>query len=147
MDFKKATLEDLDSIIVILKEYKKSICEEPLTHEQLSALETAIADETILFFLAGLDGDTIGICSATIGFSTFRCARMGVFEDFYITPDYEKIDVAQKLAHYVFQEMEEMDITSLWVGCADIDVQKYQNLGFNIGLGNLLTWSPESVKM
>lgn len=147
MDFKKATLEHLNEVIDILQEYKHSICEEPFSHEQLQALEKAIADETIFFFLASIDGDTIGICSATIAFSTFKCSQMGVFEDFYISPEYRKKGIAKKLANYVFSEMEEMGILSLWVGCADIDVDKFRNLGFNIGLGNLLTWSSSKVKV
>ncbi len=147
MDFKKAALENLDEVIEILREYKKSICEPPLTHGQIDSLETAIANENIFFFMAKVEGDVVGICSATIGFSTFRCTRIGIFEDFYITPEYRNRGIARKLSNYVFSEMEDMGITSLWVGCPDVDVDKYKNLGFNIGLGNLLTWSTEKVKM
>lgn len=146
MDLKKATLEHFNELIEILNEYKHSICEAPFSQEQLHSLQRAIADEIILFFLASVDGDVIGVCSATLGFSTFKCTKMGVFEDFYISPEYRQRGIAKKLANYVFSEMEDMGIENLWVGCADIDVAKFRNLGFNIGLGNLLTWSSEKVK-
>lgn len=147
MNFKKASLEDFNELIDILNEYKHTIFEEPFTPKQLKSLEQAIAEESILFFTVSIDGDAIGVCSTTIGFSTFQCSRIGVLEDFYINPDYinRNKGIAKKLANYVFSEMEEMNITSLWVGCADIDVEKYQNLGFNIGLGNLLTWSSQKI--
>ena len=147
MDFKRATLEHYDEVVDILIEYKHSIFEEPFTREQLASLEKAIAEKTIFFFLASIAGDVVGVCSATIGFSTFRCSRTGVIEDFYISPEYKTIINGRKLANYVFSEMEEMDIQSLWVGCADIDVEKFTNLGFNIGLGNLLTWSSQKINI
>lgn len=145
MDLKKATLENYDELIDILTEYKHSIFESPFTQEQLNSLQNAIANESIFFFLASIDGDFVGVCSSTIGFSTFKCARIGVVEDFFILPEYRRRGIGRKLANYVFSEMEEMGIDSLWVGCADIDVEKFKKLGFNIGLGNLLTWSSERI--
>ncbi len=138
MNFKKAALEDMNELIEILKEYKKSICESPFTHKQLSSLEAAIANENIYFYMVKVEGDVVGVCSATLGFSTFRCSKIGILEDFYISPDFRNRSIGKKLANYVFSEMEDMEITSLSVGCSDIDVNKYKNLGFNIGLGNLL---------
>lgn len=40
---------------------------------------------------------------------------------------------------YVFDTMKSENVTSGWVGCADIDVDMYKSLDFTISLDNLLT--------
>ena len=79
----------------------------------------------------------IGCCSVTVGFSTFDYAASGVFEDFYIRPEYRHQGIARKLVQYAYQES---GVNSLTVGCADCDVAMYRSLGFGISLGNLLAF-------
>ncbi len=38
-------------------------------------------------------------------------------------------EVASELANYVFDTMKSENVTSGWVGCADIDVDMYKSLG------------------
>jgi len=76
-------------------------------------------------------------------FSTYQCKFNGIFEDFYIIDEYRGKGIARGLIRYVFEELESRGISSLWVGCADIDIEMYNSLGFTIPLGNLLTWSAD----
>ena len=100
-----------------------------------SKLATAIEKGQILFFGA-FDGEALaGCCSVTVGFSTFDYAPSGVFEDFYICPEYRHKGVARELVRFAWRES---GVSSLTVGCADCDVEMYQSLGFGIPLGNLL---------
>ena len=75
----------------------------------------------------------------TIGFSTFDYMQSGVFEDFYIRPEYRHKGIASRLVQYAYGES---GISSLTVGCADCDINMYQSLGFSISLGNLLAFEP-----
>lgn len=63
--------------------------------------------------------------------------KSGVFEDFYIQPEYRHQGIAQKLVSYAY---EQSGVSSLTVGCADCDVQMYQAIGFKISLGNMLAF-------
>jgi GNAT superfamily N-acetyltransferase len=81
------------------------------------------------------------MCSITIGFSTINCKNVGIFEDFFIQPEYRGKGVARQLTAYVFFSMEKYNVKTVWVGCVDIDLEMYKYLGFDIPLGNLLAWS------
>lgn len=133
--------EDFPRLKPLLQAYKHSINEEPLNETQLSDLVRAIKEGRIIFFTASSNQELIAMCSITIGFSTFNCKNVGIFEDFYITPDYRGKGVARELTTYVFSAMEKYDVQTVWVGCADMDLEMYKHLGFNIPLGNLLAWS------
>lgn len=122
--------------------YKRTIEEEPLTEEQYAALEKAIRDNRIHFFIAKED-EVVAMCSVSATFSTFTCSAGGIFEDFYILPEYRKTGLARRLTEYVFDWCKQNSIMSLWVGSADCDVEMYRKLGFEIPLGNLLAWSAE----
>ncbi|NLY47223.1 MAG: GNAT family N-acetyltransferase, partial [Tissierella sp.] len=58
-------------------------------------------------------------------------------------PKYRKYGIAKRLTEFVLNYCSENNIYSLWVGCADCDVEMYKYLGFEIPLGNLLTWASE----
>lgn len=79
----------------------------------------------------------IGCCSVTVGFSTFDYAPSGVFEDFYIHPEYRHQGIARQLVQYAYKES---GISSMTIGCADCDMPMYRALGFSIPLGNLLAF-------
>ena len=119
------------------KAYKAEIEEDIPGEQDLNRLKEAMEENRILFYGAW-DGTTLtGCCSVTIGFSTFNYAASGVFEDFYIRPEYRHKGIARQLVRYAYQES---GVSSLTVGCADCDVEMYQSLGFTIRLGNLLAF-------
>ena len=103
-------------------------------------LAYAIEKGAILFFGA-MDGNAlVGCCSVTVGFSTFNYMLSGVFEDFYIRPEYRHKGIARKLVQFAYAES---GVGSLTVGCADCDLPLYKTLGFSVPLGNLLAYEPE----
>ena len=133
----------VETIALLMKGYKKDIGEEELSAGQLEALEKAISNGDITFFTAKSEGKAVAMCSVTRTFSTFSCAYSGVFEDFYISPQYRGSGLARLLTAHVFDYCRQSGILSLWVGSADCDVEMYKKLGFEIPLGNLLTWSAD----
>jgi len=84
--------------------YKAEIGEaEPLS-EGKQRLEKAIHDGRILFYGAWQGNNLIGCCSVTTGFSTFDYLPSGVFEDFYIRPEYRHMGIARHLVHFAYHE-------------------------------------------
>ena len=136
-------VERFDKIIPLIQDYKESIGEEYLKENQLSELKRAISDNRISFFVAIQDEDVVGMCSISTIFSTYKCEAIGIFEDFYIKSECRRKGIARALTQHVFREMRAKNINSVWVGCADVDVEMYTHIGFDIKLGNLLTWSNE----
>lgn len=134
---------NIDCMQPLLAAYKKAIGEEPLSGEQMNALQKAITQGHILFFVAKEDGEAAAMCSITKTFSTYCCQYSAIFEDFYILPNYRKNGLARELTRFVFDYCQKNGIGSLWVGCADCDVAMYRHLGFTIPLGNLLAWSAD----
>lgn len=127
----------------LLNDYKEAIGEDRLSANQLRSLEAAVAVGDIMFFVARSADNPVAMCSVTRTFSTFRCQHGGVFEDFYVVPEYRKGGLAKKLTEYVLDYCKNIGIRSLWVGCADCDMDMYRHLGFEMRLGNLLTWHAE----
>ena len=100
-------------------------------------MTAAIQKGHITFFGAWDKEALIGCCSITVGFSTFDYSPSGVFEDFFIRPEYRHKGIARQLVRYAYQDS---GIRSMTVGCADCDTQMYQALGFSIPLGTLLAF-------
>ncbi len=137
MEYQKINTSQLDALWELQKLYKVEIGEDEPEIENKVLLAKAI-DENAIFFFGAWEGNTlIGCCSITIGFSTFNYMQSGVFEDFYIRPEYRHKGVARQLVQFAYRESR---VGSLTVGCADCDVQMYQSLGFSISLGNLLAF-------
>lgn len=135
IDYRRIDISQLDMLWELQKKYKVEIEEDIPSEQDRVQLARAISNNQILFYGAW-DGDIlIGCCSITIGFSTFNYAPSGVFEDFYICPQYRHKGIARKLVKYSYIDS---GIKSLTVGCANCDVALYQSLGFSIKLGNLL---------
>ena len=143
MHYTKLKLDDINQLLPMMQKYKASIGEPPLSGTQFEKLQKAVSKGDIDFFVAQENGHLFGMCSVGIIFSTFTCNSMAVFEDFYITEEYRGKGIARGLTQYVFDEMKKLGVTSVWVGCADVDIAMYESLGFNIRLGNLLTWSAQ----
>ncbi len=111
------------------------IGEEALTQTQRQRLQTAVRDGEITFFLASVDGQTVGMCSVAQSFSTFCCARTGVFDDFYVKPAFRGKGVARRLAQGAQEWCAAQGVASLTVCCAPCDEKMYQSLGFQTRLG------------
>jgi len=137
MKYSRIAVSQADALWELQKAYKAEIGEDMPTEQHLNRLKDAIDKSQILFYGAW-DGTILtGCCSITIGFSTFNYGASGVFEDFYIRPEYRHKGIARELVKYA---RKDSGVSSLTVGCADCDVKMYQSLGFSIRLGNLLAF-------
>lgn len=137
MDYRKIEVSHINQLWELQKAYKSEIGEDEPGKQECDRLAAAIQKGQITFFGAWDKEVLIGCCSITVGFSTFDYAPCGVFEDFYIRPDFRHKGIARQLVRYVYQESS---ISSMTVGCANCDVQMYQALGFSVPLGNLLAF-------
>ena len=137
MEYQRITLCQFDQLWELQKAYKAEIGEASPGEKDKNALFSAIEKDKIVFF-GVFDGAALtSCCSVTTGFSTFDYAPSGVFEDFYICPEYRHRGIARELVQYAYRES---GVSSLTVGCADCDVEMYRSLGFSIHLGNLLAF-------
>ena len=114
--------------------YKQEIGEATPTEHDFDSLCKAIEEKKILFYGCLHEGKLIACCSISPAYSTFNYQMGGVFEDFYISPEYRHQGIARQLVRFACQESK---VGSLTVGCADCDVEMYRVLGFSIALGNL----------
>ena len=136
-DFLPITAADFPALVPLQLAYKREIGEDAPSDDDLSRLRDAIGRGDILFFAARDGEKLVGCCSVSPTFSTFNYARGGVFEDFFILPEYRRKGIARELVRFAFAES---GVASLTVGCADCDVGMYKALGFSIPLGNMLAY-------
>ena len=137
MEYSRIAVSQADALWELQKAYKAEIEEDISTEQDLNRLKEAMEEKRILFYGAWDETTLTGCCSVTIGFSTFNYATSGVFEDFYIRPEYRHKGIARKLVNYAWKGS---GVESLTVGCADCDEEMYQSLGFSMRLGNLLAF-------
>ena len=137
MDYRKLTSFEMDALWALHKKYKTEIGENEPDDKCKERLADAIDKGAISFYGVWEENSLVGCCSVTVGFSTFDYNPSGVFEDFYICPEYRHQGIARRLVGFACRES---GVSSLTVGCADCDVQMYQSLGFTIPLGNLLAF-------
>ena len=139
MDYCRIDISQTEALWELQKQYKAEIGEEEPDPEALTRLTEAVEKQQIFFFGAR-DGTVLaGCCSVTPGFSTYNYARSGVFEDFYIRPEYRHQGLARELVRFAYHES---GVSSLTVGCADCDLPMYRSLGFSIPLGTMLAFEP-----
>ncbi len=138
MEYKRISVSGMDQLWEIHKAYKAAIGENAPEASDCLRLRDAIEQEHILFYGAFDRGILVGCCSVTPGFSTFDYRRSGVFEDFYIIPEYRHRGIARAL---VREARRDSGVSSLTVGCADCDKAMYSALGFSVPLGNLMAFS------
>lgn len=105
----------------------------------MKRLKDAISKGEILFFGAWEGDALVGCCSITVGFSTFDYMPSGIFEDFFICPDFRHKGIARQLVQFAYRSSS---ISSMTVACAQCDIQMYKSLGFSIQLGNLFAFEP-----
>ena len=139
MELFQLTVADFDALIPLHFAYKDAIGEDCPKNCDLSALRSAIETGSILFFGCRVDGRLVGCCSVSITFSTFLYGPSGVFEDFYILPEYRHKGVGRALVRFAY---EQSGVSSMTVGCADCDLPMYKALGFSVPIGNLLAYEP-----
>lgn len=109
-----------------------------MTAEQIEWLKSAVEQGIVTFYGAFVDGLPVGICSLTVGFSTFNCRKTAVFEDFYIAMPYRRTGMARELVNFAAEQAKQQNIATVTVGCCNGDVGMYEALGFNVPTGNLL---------
>lgn len=141
MSFEVFDMKDFRQLMVLMRLYKQSIGEEDLSEDQMNRLSDAIDKKQIVFFVGKDHGKIISMCSVCITFSTFSCDLSGIFEDFYILKECRHQGIARAMVIFVLDYVGHKNVKTLWVGCADTDLDMYKSLGFSIKLGNLLTWS------
>ena len=139
MKYSRIDISQIDVLWELQKAYKAEIQEEPPADTDKENLKEAIRENRIIFYGAWDQDSLVGCCSITIGFSTFHYALSGVFEDFYICPQYRHKGIARKLVQFASADS---GVDSMTVGCADCDKQMYQALGFSVPLGNLMAYDP-----
>ena len=137
MEYRRISISQLSQLWELQIGYKAEIGEDAPTAQDQARLQAAMEQKQIVFYGAWNDETLVGCCSVTIGFSTFLYAPSGVFEDFYIRPEYRHQGIAKALVQFAHADS---GVSSLTVGCADCDLPMYQALGFSIPLGNLLAF-------
>ena len=138
MDYRRVNASQTEALWKLQKLYNAEIGESEPDSAGKERLAEAIESGRILFFGAFEKEQLLACCSVTVGFSTFDYRPSGVFEDFYILPEYRHQGIARQLVQLAYRES---GVSSLTVGCADCDVQLYQSLGFTAVLGNLLAFA------
>ena len=120
--------------------YKEAVGEDAQAEGELDRLARAVREGRILFY-GCRDGERlVACCSVCVTFSTFNYLPGGVFEDFYILPEYRGLGIARRLARFAY---EKSGVSSLTVGCADCDAGMYNAIGFSVRLGSLLAYGGE----
>lgn len=139
MEYKKIDASQTDLLWELQKQYKAEVGEEIPNDIAKKHLKDAISKGKIFFFGAWKDGSLVGCCSITVGFSTFDYMPSGIFEDFFICPDFRHKGIARQLVQFAYRSSA---ISSMTVACAQCDIQMYQSLGFSVQIGNLLAFEP-----
>ena len=137
MHYSVINSSQIDALWELQKLYKAAIGEDEPDEAARDRLIDAIEQGNIFFYGVWEKDRLIGCCSITVGFSTFQYATSGVFEDFYIRPEYRHRGIARQLTRFAHRES---GVASLTVGCADCDLEMYRAIGFRTRLGNLLAY-------
>ena len=126
----------MDELMKLHCMYKAEIGEEMPSDEDIASLKRAVSEDRISFYGAVCDDILVGCCSVCVMYSTFNYSPSGVFEDFFVLPEYRHRGIARELANFAYRES---GVRSMIVGCADCDVEMYRALGFDVPLGNMLS--------
>ena len=137
MEYRRISVSQTDQLWELQKVYKAAIHEDAPAEEDFRRLRLAVEKKQILFFGAWNKEVLVGCCSVTVGFSTYNYQPSGIFEDFFILPEYRHRGIARELVRFAYRES---GVRSLTVGCADCDLPMYKALGFSVPLGNLLAF-------
>lgn len=119
--------------------YLLEVGESLLSDDRKARLQDAVRTGQITFFFAKRGYRAVGMCSVARHFSTFSCAMVGVFDDFFVEPVFRRKGIARKLAQAAQCWCAENGIASLSVCSASCDEEMYQALGFVTRLGSTYT--------
>ena len=111
------------------------IGEEKMDDARFGRLLSAMRDRRIQFFFAKTGMQAIGMASVVRSFSTFTCADVGVFDDFYVLPAFRGQGIARMLVRAARDWCAENGLACLNVCCAPCDEAMYSSLGFGARLG------------
>ena len=111
------------------------IGEEKMDDARFGRLLSAMRDRRIQFFFAKTGMQTVGMASVVRSFSTFTCADVGVFDDFYVLPAFRGQGIARMLVRAARDWCAENGLACLNVCCAPCDEAMYSSLGFGARLG------------
>ena len=100
MKFVKIGTEMFDELKSLQKDYKVAIGEDVPSEMELESLRKAIEQGHIHFYGCICDESLVACCSICVTYSTFNYDRSGVFEDFYIKPEYRNKGIARKMVAY-----------------------------------------------
>lgn len=131
-------LKNANELWMIENAFLEAVGEKTLSVENVHRLAEAVDTEKIVFFAARRNGQLVGMCSVSPCFSTFACKVCGVFDDFFIQPEYRGHGVARMLVNAAQLWCKAHDYASLTVGCSHKDAAMYQPLGFDTELGVML---------
>lgn len=131
-------LKDANELWTLENAFLNEIGELPMEEKAKLRLKEAIKDEIIFFFIAKNNGLPIGMCSVSPCFSTFACKQCGVFDDFYVQPEFRRQGVARMLVKAAQDWCKEHDYASMTVGCSRHDEAMYRSLGFDTELGVMM---------
>ena len=137
MKFVKIETEMFEELKSLQKDYKVAIGEDMPGEAELESLRRAIEQGHIYFYGCICDESLVACCSICVTYSTFNYDMSGIFEDFYIKPEYRHKGIARKLVVYAYEQSK---VSSLTVGCAECDIEMYHAIGFGIKLGNLMAF-------
>lgn len=130
-----AHFEDLSKLHTA---YKAAIQEVAPTDAQIGRLFEAIRQGAILFYGCIHEQALVACCSVCLTYSTFNYEKSGIFEDFYILPEYRHQGIAKELVRFAIAQS---GVKSLIVDSADCDVDMYKAIGFSVPLGNMLAFN------
>lgn len=131
-------LNDVNELWTLENAFLNEIGEPPMDGAAQKRLMEAIKQEKIFFFVAKNGSQPIGMCSISPSFSTFACKPCGVFDDFYVHPEFRRQGVARLLVKTAQDWCREHDYASVTVGCSRQDEAMYHSLGFDTELGVML---------
>ena len=138
MEFVNIGPDRFEELMRLHEAYKVEIGEDMPSQRDMENLKQALLNGNIRFFGCICDGKLVACCSVCRVFSTFNYAFAGVFEDFFIKPQWRHRGIARKLVEFAYTES---GVRSMTVGCADCDEAMYRALGFDVKLGNMLVYA------
>ena len=127
--------EDFWQLLRLENGFRAAVGEESLGNEGQQRLLQAVKEGRIAFFLAKRGSRAVGMCSVVLSFSTFACAQVGVFDDFFVEPAFRGRGAARALARAAQDWCAARGASSLMACCASCDVGMYNSLGFDACLG------------
>ncbi len=140
MEYGRIDVSQIDLLWELQRQYKLEIGEETPDEAARARLAAAILQGKIFFYGAWAGDALVGCCSVSASFSTFDYRPCGVFEDFFIRPEFRHQGIARHLVQFAWQSS---GVSTMTVGCADCDVQMYASLGFSVPLGRLLAFEAQ----